>query len=298
MFHAKKHFVLFFFNDSIMNRLLKILLLLIADLLCAHQSISAGNSISICSFNIHYDKENDSIRSWQARKDMVLDLIRTYDFDIVSTQEVKQSQFADFKAMGTYGTIGEGINGGTSGMQNTILYRKSRFTRLDSGVFWLSDHPEIPSRAWDATYARNCAWGKFKDNQTGRIFFIFDAHFDHQGTEAQINSAYLICRKINEMAGEDPAFFMGDLNSEPETETIRYLSKKLTDTREVSVTEPKGTCGTGHGFRINVHVRRIDYIFTTPGKVIVNSFETINKLYNGKAPSDHFPVCISIDFLP
>ena len=259
---------------------------------------ASKETLRICSFNIHYDKENDSIRSWKARKEMVLDLIRTYDFDLIGTQEVKQSQLADFRAMDVYGTFGEGINGGNSGMQNTILYKKTRFALLDAGTFWLSERPEIPSLGWDATYQRNCSWAKLKDQVSGKELFIFNTHFDHEGNEARINAAYLICQKITEIAKDAPALLMGDMNSEPESETIQFLNKKLTNAREASESTPTGPYGTGHGFRITTNVRRIDYIFSSKEKLSVKTYETIDKLYNGKAPSDHFPVFITIDFLP
>jgi endonuclease/exonuclease/phosphatase family metal-dependent hydrolase len=284
----------------IMNIYHKVILIIFICCSCGvdAQIPASKEALRICSFNIHYDKENDSIRSWDARKKMVLDLITTYNFDLVGAQEVKQSQLSDFKAMDIYGTIGEGINGGNSGMQNTILYKKTRFALLDSGIFWLSERPEIPSRGWDATYQRNCSWGKFRDNISGKEFFMFNTHFDHEGDEAKINSAYLIYQKITEIANETPALFMGDLNSEPDTEAIKFLNKKLTNAREASESTPTGPYGTGHGFRITTNVRRIDYIFSSKEKLSVKTYETIDKLYNGKAPSDHFPVFITIDFLP
>lgn len=283
-----------------MNIVRKIVFLFLTGIpfLVQAQMHDTEKSIRICTFNIHYDKENDSVRSWKARKEMVLDLIKTYDFDLIGTQEVKQSQLDYFRAMDIYGTFGEGINGGNSGMQNTILYKKTRFALLDSGIFWLSERPEIPSLGWDATYQRNCSWAKLKDKISEKEMFIFNTHFDHEGDEARINAAYLICQKITEIAKDTPALLMGDLNSEPESETIQFLNKKLTNAREVSLTAPTGPYGTGHGFRITTNVRRIDYIFTTRNKLNVKTYETIDKLYNGKAPSDHFPVFITIDFLP
>lgn len=283
-----------------MNIVSKIIFLLLTGMSLPAQAQlpDTEKSLRICTFNIHYDKENDSIRSWKARREMVLDLIKTYDFDLIGTQEVKQSQLADFRAMNDYGTFGEGINGGNSGMQNTILYKKTRFALLDSGIFWLSERPEIPSLSWDATYQRNCSWVKLKDKISGKELFIFNTHFDHEGNEARINSAYLICRKIAEISKDVPTLLMGDLNSEPASETIQFLNKKLVNTREASLTPPTGPYGTGHGFRITTNVRRIDYIFTTRNKLNIKSYETIDKLYNGKAPSDHFPVFITIDFLP
>ena len=256
------------------------------------ETVEESTALHIVSFNIHYDKKGDPQGSWESRKEMVMDIITSFDFDMAGLQEVSQSQLVDFQALGTYGTIGEGINGGTSGSQNTILYKKSRVELLDSGIFWLSSTPEYPSLGWDATFNRNCPWGKFRDRLSGKEFFFFDAHFDHYGEEARINSAYLVYSVIKEKTGGLPVFFMGDLNSEENSETIAFLNKKLSNARENSLTEPKGPVGTGHGFRINRNVRRIDYIYYSGENVQIVEFETIDRLYDGKAPSDHWAIRI------
>lgn len=253
---------------------------------------NTSDTLHICTFNIHYDKENDTLRSWQSRRSMVMQVISDYNFDLVGCQEVKQSQLADLKAWGIYGTIGEGIGGKTSGVQNTILFKLSRFDLLDSGVFWLSETPEVPSRSWDAKFNRNCSWARLKDKQTGKEFFFFNSHFDHQGVESRISAAYLVYAKIKEIAGSSPSFFMGDLNSTPESEPIQVLDRKMANARENALVPPLGPYGTGHGFRINKNTRRIDYIFVSKQNVAVTEYETVDRLFEGKAPSDHWPVRI------
>jgi len=261
----------------------------------ANEQINKTNkegSFNVCSYNIHFDQPNDSLGRWDRRRSMVLDLLSTSDIDMAGLQEVSPSQLADLKALGIFGTFGQGVNDGKVAVQNTILYRKSRFKLLESGIFWLSTTPSVSSRGWDAKNFRNCSWGKFKDKQTKKIFYFFTAHFDHIGVEARLQSAYLVWNKINEITHGAPAFFMGDLNSEERTEPIQYLNEKMDNARECSLTEPTGPYGTGHGFRINVKVRRIDYIYVSRNKVSVQEYHTLDQLYKGKAPSDHWPVCI------
>lgn len=260
-------------------------------------------AMEIGTFNIHYFTENDDI-AWATRKQLVLNVIDEYKFDLLGTQETYARQRNDIAASGIYGYWGLGVNTGlpTSGMCNDVFFRQSRFEVLDQGAFWLSHTPAEVSVGWDADQNRNCNWAKLKDKTTQKIFYYFVSHFDHLGTEARMQSARMICEYIPRIAGDYPAFFMGDLNCEEKSDPIAVLKEKLHDTRELSLTPPAGPYGTGHGWRIDVNVRRIDYIFTWNGngrdRIEVQEYEVIDKTYDGKAPSDHWPVRIKARIVP
>lgn len=275
----------------------------------------AGNNqndpeiLNICTFNIRHDlqsNEPDSI-SWDEptnRKNRVLNLITEYDFDLIGGQEITYNQLQDILTL-PYKDHGVVVNTGlrtSSGMRNAIFYKSNRFITLEQGTFWLSETPEVVSKGWDADQHRNCSWAKIKDLKTGKIFYFFNAHFDHLGVQARANSAKLIVDMIPKIAGDFPAFFMGDLNSVETSEPITILNAGLNDSRSISLAEPMGPYGTGHGWRINVNVRRIDYIYTYNGngreRIEVQEYEVIDKTYDGKAPSDHWPVRIKIRFVP
>ena len=276
---------------------MKKLLSIIFAIICVSVSMQAANDVlKIGSFNILYDNTTDSEAAWAGRKTMALDLINTYDFDLLGLQEVSQTILADLKTIDKYGSIGEGINGGTSGVQNTILYRKDRFTVLASGIFWLSATPDRVSLGWDAKNRRNCSWLKLQDKNTNKIFYYINTHFDHEGVVARDESARLFRDSIPQMTEGYPAFFMGDLNCMEMETPIMTLKETLTDPRSISLTAPKGPYGTGHGFRFDINVRRIDWILLYNGngrnRIAVDSYEVINKKYDGKSPSDHWPVYI------
>lgn len=265
--------------------------------------------LNICTFNIRHDleiNEPDTI-SWEAptfRKNRVLDLISTYNFDLIGGQEVTYNQMEDILTL-SYKDYGVAVNTGmrtSSGVRNAIFYKPGRFATLDQGTFWLSATPTIVSKGWDGDQNRNCSWLKLKDLNTNKIFFFFNAHFDHLGVEARKNAAKLIVDMIPRIAGTYPALFMGDLNSIETSEPIAILNAGLNDTRKISLTEPLGPYGTGHGWRIYTNVRRIDYIYTYNGngsqRIEVQEYEVIDKLYDGKSPSDHWPVRVKIRLVP
>jgi endonuclease/exonuclease/phosphatase family metal-dependent hydrolase len=63
----------------------------------------------------------------------------------------------------------------------------------------------------------------FKDLKTGSAFYVFNAHFDHQGVVARKESSLLVLEKIRAIAGENPVIFMGDLNGDHESEWYSSL---------------------------------------------------------------------------
>ena len=268
-------------------------------------SLTAGQEyIDICTFNIYKRTADDDEHAWSTRQVLVKNIISEYNFDILGTQESDRTQINDILTLGDYRDYGIGMHSGvqSTGWRNAIIYKYNRFQIIDSGVFWFSETPDILSKGWDADQNRNCNWAKILDSNTAKYFYFFCAHFDHLGTLARINSAKMICDTIPEIAGDYPAFFMGDLNATETTEPILLLNEGLNDSRELSLTSPKGPYGTGHGWRIDVNVRRIDYIYTYNGngrnRIEVQEYEVINKTYDGQAPSDHWPVRIKARLVP
>jgi endonuclease/exonuclease/phosphatase family metal-dependent hydrolase len=96
---------------------------------------------------------------------------------------------------------------------SAILYRKDRFELLDGNTFWLSETPEEKgSVGWDAALPRIVTWVKFKDKQTGKVFFHFNTHFDHIGVVARNESAKLLKQRAHSIAGDTPVIITGDFN--------------------------------------------------------------------------------------
>ena len=84
-----------------------------------------------------------------------------------------------------------------------IMYRRSRFHRINSGVFWLSETPDIPESAgWDTRKPRKTIWIRLQDKETGREFSFYNTHMDNKGVEARINGAKVNVARMKEEAGE------------------------------------------------------------------------------------------------
>lgn len=253
-------------------------------------------NLIVASYNLRMDTPNDGENAWQHRKEMVNGLIRFHDFDIIGTQEGFKHQLDDILELGNYAYVGGGRDDGKdAGEHSAIIYKKDRFELLDNGDFWYSETPEVPGKGWDATCCnRICSWAQFKDKSSGKKFFVFNSHYDHQGKVARKNSSLLLLKKIDLIAGDNPTFVTGDFNATPDDEPIQtiYNAGKLNDSYLVTKEPPYGTEGTFNAYRSNQPIKsRIDYIWVTQG-ITVKKYGVLNELPNGKFPSDHFPVMI------
>ena len=254
----------------------------------------------IASFNIRMDTPNDGDDAWPKRKEMVKGLIRFHDLDIIGTQEGFKHQLDGILELANYSYIGAGRDDGKdAGEHSAIVYRNDKYEVVENGDFWFSETPEIPGKGWDATCCnRICSWAKFKEIKTGKEFYVFNSHYDHQGQVARKNSSLLLVEKIKEITGDLPVFATGDFNATPESEPIQTLMESgiLLDSYEVTKEPPYGTVGTFNSFRLDARMTgRIDYVWVT-SDIEVKKYGVLNDMQYGHFPSDHFPVVIEAKF--
>lgn len=271
-----------------------ILLVILLGFLSSIVLAQKNKPITIASYNLRLNTEDDGINAWPNRKENVKALVRFHEFDIWGTQEAFIDQLKDLESMAEFGHLGAGRDDGKeAGEHSAIFYRKSRFKVLQSGDFWLSETPEKPGIGWDATCCnRICSWAKFKDLVTKKELYLFNVHFDHRGKEARLQSGYLMVRKIKEIAGSTPVILTGDFNSTPETEQIKYIQTLLNDSKTASVQPPYGPEGTSNSFKFDAPLqKRIDYIFVSKG-IQVLKYGVLSDSKHQRYPSDHLPVLI------
>nr|WP_262483074.1 endonuclease/exonuclease/phosphatase family protein [Bacteroides ihuae] len=253
--------------------------------------------INVLSFNLRMDTPADKENAWPNRKEMVSELLQFHEADIIGTQEGFQHQLQDIASNGTYAFVGVGRDDGKeAGEHSAIFYRKDRFTVLSKGNFWLSQTPEQPSYGWDAKIRRICSWAQLRDQRTGKTFYCFNVHYDHQAPIARLESSKLLLARIKSIAGKSPAICTGDFNAIPTDEPIAYILKdgSIKDSRSLSTTPPYGPQGTFQGFKTDAPMQnRIDYVFVTPGIQILK-YGVLTDIRYGRFPSDHCPVLVKL----
>lgn len=259
----------------------------------------SAQRMTIASFNIRYDNPRDTGNLWQDRKHAVAALIRYHDFAVFGVQEALKNQLDDLgEALKGYAVYGRGRDDGQSrGEHSSIFYKKVQFELISSGDFWLSATPEKPGPGWDANLNRICTWVQLKEKKSGKTFHVFNAHYDHQGTLARVESSKLVLEKIQQIAGEGPVVFMGDLNGNRESEWYRSLSVSalLRDSYTLAK-QPYQPNGSFNGFKTSgISKDVIDHVFISK-QFTVKQWAVLTDTYQGKFPSDHFPVMASLSF--
>jgi len=252
----------------------------------AHMEINAA------TYNLRLNTPDDGPNAWPLRRDAVRALIAYHQIDLLGTQEGLMDQVDDLAAMPGFAYVGVGRDDGQrAGEHSAIFYRTARFKLLGHGDFWLSETPAVPGKGWDATCCNRIAsWAKLRDRPSGRVFYAFSVHFDHQGVIARRESAHLMVSKMHEIAGDRPVLCLGDFNATPESEPIRIMSASFRDARAVSQMPPYGPVGTFNDFKIDAPLKdRIDYIFLGPHWQVLR-YAVLTDMHEARFPSDHLPV--------
>jgi len=255
---------------------------------------TSAQQLKLASYNIRFDNKRDSGNLWIDRAPVVSALIRFHDFDVFGTQEGLKNQLDDIStALPEYARYGKGRDdGGEKGEHSAIYYKKDVFKLLKQGDFWLSQTPDKPSLGWDATCCnRICSWVYLQHIKSGKKFYFFNAHFDHQGNEARKNSSPLILQKIKEIAGNEPVAFTGDLNGSHSSNWYLALANSgvLRDTYK-DVKHPYVNNASFNAFgAVKGRNDIIDHIFVSK-HFKTQKWGLLTDTYHGKFPSDHFPV--------
>ncbi|HOF21958.1 MAG TPA: endonuclease/exonuclease/phosphatase family protein [Bacteroidales bacterium] len=277
-------------------------LAVIAAFIIAAGSNTYGQSkketpFNIITYNIRLNTSSDGENAWPFRKDRVAGLLKFHRADIFNVQEALPEQMDDLvAAFPDFGHVGVGRDDGKrEGEHMSVFYSKKRFTKLDDGMFWLSETPEKPGLGWDAACNRTCTWIKLKDNITGKKFLVFNTHLDHRGNKARQEGVRLILERMALINKENLAvIFTGDFNLAKTAAPIQSVLKVLDDARDKSLTQHYGPDGTFTGFPVKANLTgAIDFIFIN-NKVKVLRHGTLTDSFNLYHPSDHLPVLAEV----
>jgi endonuclease/exonuclease/phosphatase family metal-dependent hydrolase len=267
---------------------------------CALESSFAQSNVKLMSYNIRYDITTSNASPWTERHTAIASQINRFDADIVGMQEVLEHQREQLLSdLPGFASIGVGRDDGQkAGEYAPIFYKAERFRLLNSGTFWLSPTPDVPSKGWDAALNRICTFAQFFDLESKESFWVFNTHFDHVGEVARMKSSVLILQKMQEVTNgtRQAVIFCGDLNLNDDHPTITFLQSQMKDALLCSKQVKSDMNKTFNNFDLAMEAsKRIDYIFTNK-KVTVLTFETIVERFGVSYPSDHFPIFVSWKF--
>jgi endonuclease/exonuclease/phosphatase family metal-dependent hydrolase len=259
---------------------------------------ASAQKFTVGSFNVRYDNAGDVGNRWEQRGQVSANLLRFHQFEVFGVQEALKNQIDTLqKYLPEFDHYGKGRDDGKEGGEHsTVFYRKDKFKLLDKGDFWLSETPDKPGLGWDATCCnRICSWVQLQDIKSGKKFYYFNAHFDHQGKIARIESGKLIVKKIKEIAKGAPAIFTGDLNGGQKSDWYLTLANSglLTDTYK-QVKQPYANNSSFNAWGKSVDgYEIIDHVFVTKD-FTAKRWGILTDTYHGKFVSDHFPILVDV----
>lgn len=261
-----------------------------------------ANQAKVMTFNIRTRTILDGPNHWNRRKGIVTDTIASNGADIVGLQEARGSQVDYIKtALPQYSVYAAGRNNGLSrGESCPVLYRTDRFSLIDSGTFWFSDTPSVPgSKGWGNMPPRICSWVHLAETNTGSGLYVYNLHLDNLSQHSREKSVRLLTEKIDTRETNDPFIVMGDFNMEIQNPAMRWLNKiGIGKPRMASVDvwqsiHPNSHIGTRQGFDGKGSGPHIDHIRLSANLQALDA-RIDNRSWNGRFPSDHFPVVANI----
>lgn len=256
--------------------------------------------LSVTTYNILFDTRDDElpeIHRWPNRKGRLIQAIRALDSDIVCVQEMTPNQRrALVMEIGhiytCFGTNHRMING--------ILFKKNRFTPIDSAV--------IPTGKYN-----HISYLKLRDLKEGKNLIILNTHLNFSSEQLRAAQAAIIHALAAALLLGDPStqlIVTGDMNTfpnRPELSLPFYDGDKiletiqgnlLRDSREISQSPPLGPAssftnkgpGDTRPFEgTGVEGVILDHIFVSPGVEVTSSKVSPMKI-DGEFPSDHMPL--------
>ena len=281
----------------------------------AHRAAAGAVELRVLSFNVRYSQvgaseaatENNWADAKYPRRERAIRVIRENSPDVLGVQEARELQVNDLrKALPEYAFYGVGRDDGkTAGEFSGIFYRKDRFTKNDSGSFWLSATPETPGTSFALAVdgcPRIASWVRLSDNKSNREFVFLNMHWDHISPDAREKSAALVRERLAKIAPDLPAIITGDLNSTERTPAFQILVganggagrnlgdsfRELHPKRSPDEASFDGWKGTRKGSRIDFILHSNE--FAPVAAAIVRTS------YDGHWPSDHYPVTATLKY--
>lgn len=190
---------------------------------------------------------------------------------------------------------------------SAIGYKKSRFKKMESGIFWMTETPDVPKAVPGAPKgtSRPAVWAKFKELSTGTVFLFYATHLVlgsmHKDGGNEYNATHFMKVAQGDFQEKYPSIVVGDFNCATGSEAYRIMkSGRWKDCFDTLVEEGAelseetlryGTCPSAD--ETYYYKSRIDHIMAW--KFVPMYFDVVRtKLPTADGslhyPSDHCPV--------
>ncbi|MCQ2430688.1 MAG: hypothetical protein MJ192_10205 [Clostridia bacterium] len=261
----------------------------------------AGGTVKVVSYNL--DANLDTVNR---RSTGMCSIIQGLDPDSFGVQECRPAWLSVLeKTMKGYSHIGlsaDGPNPSAGTFGTYIFYKTDKYTVVDSGTFWLSKTPDVPSMYGPTVDCnRTCCWVILEDKETGFRYVHMNSHLDWMDVKATDYQIEMIREQILRFEAMGlPVFATGDYNNDEGSETYRRMLKaeKIADAKYVAAKSMDlGTYPDYDKYDVTVE-KPIDFCFVTKDRMTVKEYRVVNDKYNGNYVSDHFGLFIEAEVPP
>lgn len=249
--------------------------------------------LTVMSFNVRYDASGDRYeRSWHYRADLIVKTIAKEKPDIIGFQEAQQTHTDYFRNHLRGYAFKEAYRENAAEKEGALIaYRRDAFQLMGSGMFWLSESPDVQSKSWGSENYRVASYVTLKD-KSDKTFTAMDTHLDHVSSLARFKGMDVILNQINALKLPTP-ILMGDMNDTEHSAMYLAAIGGLLDAQKAAKTTYLGPGATYHAFGEALDNPRIDFFFVDPS-VEVENYRVVDVTYDGVYPSDHFPIAMDI----
>lgn len=271
---------------------------LLAALLCC--SIHAKEPIRVGSYNLRMQQLDKGENAWELRRPRVMQSIRDNNFDVVGLQEL--TDFAQEQLREDLGNVYDFVffspysQDGKGSKAHGIAWKKGKYELLECHRFWPSDTPD--SCCVNDIWVRKNKTSKFKRGAMCCLFrttsgkkFIFIC--SHAALNKEMNGQFAhVMIDREKMYNPDglPSFFVGDLNTAPDSPSSELWRSHWTDAALCMKGRPLNTFNAFKSERnMAEEGSRIDYIYFR-GKAKFRKYFCNTSLYDGHCASDHYPI--------
>lgn len=255
----------------------------------------AGGTVRVVSYNV-----DANLNTLKARSKGLCSILLSLDADSIGVQEARPGWVKQFDRQLTgYDHIGVSADGERPSEHTFgtyIYYKKDKYNVVDSGTFWLSKTPDVPSKYGDTVDCnRTCCWVILEDKQTGFRYVHMNSHLDWMDPDANAYQVEMIRRQIRvfEEMGL-PVFATGDYNADEGTRSYQLMLQEASIGDAKYQTEDRNNIGTypSYGEYDVTKEKPIDFCFVTKNLMQVNKYRVVDEKYEDKYVSDHFGLCI------
>ncbi len=252
----------------------------------------AEGTVRIMSFNIRCTSVN--IHSREDRVGAVTQAIDAVAPDSLGVQEATPEWMADLsETLSDYAWVGVGRDDGMDkGEYSAIFYLKDKYEAAESGTFWLSDTPDVPSRSWSSVFRRICTWAVLKNKETGKEYLHMNTHFDTSFGPRK-KSIPLILEKAARY--DIPVLCTGDFNTAEVSVLYPDLLSGVLSNAKFSAPDTMSALTFNGGFPFKRWGFKYDYILVN-NKAEPRVYRVVTQKFDGMLPSDHYPVYTDVIF--